>query len=91
MARWNEKMPRFFYWLVVIAFGVGCGAFTINTAIHSAGAVPHPWWSDMYPYIIGVSAGIVFACKFTVRGGYKDIDIDSVDFNNFNNKENIQR
>ena len=76
--RWHAKMPRFFYWLIVVACGIGGLALSINTAITLAGGTPHDWWTDLYPYIIGASAGTIFCCKFTVAGGFRDIDPDKV-------------
>ena len=29
--RWHQKMPPFFYWLVVVACGIGGLVFTIKT------------------------------------------------------------
>lgn len=76
--RWHQKMPKFFYWIVVIASGIGGMALTINTSIIAAGGVTHTWWNDIYPYIIGTCAGTIFACKFTVNGGFKTVDPDKL-------------
>ena len=37
------------------------------------------WWHDVYPYIVGASAGVIAVCKFTVAGGYQKIDPDKVE------------
>ena len=76
--RWHQKMPRFFYWLVVIACGIGGLAFAINNGIPALGGTHADWWADVYRYILGACIGIVFVCKFTVAGGYKKIDPDKV-------------
>lgn len=76
--RWHSKMPRFFYWLVVIAVGIGGTAATINTLVPMTGGVLHEWWTDLYPYIFGGSVGVICACKFTVSGGWKEVDPDKV-------------
>ena len=76
--RWHQKMPRFFYWLIVVACGIGGAAAAINQLVPMTGGVLHAWWIDLYPYIFGSCVGIVFACKFTVAGGYKDIDPDKL-------------
>lgn len=76
--RWHSKMPRFFYWLVVIAVGIGGLAFAINTGVPALGGTLHEWWTDIYSYIIGGCIGTIFVCKFTVAGGYKEIDPDKV-------------
>lgn len=74
LGRWHQKMPRFFYWLVVIACGIGGLAVAINKLVPLTGGVLHEWWVDLYPYIFSTCLGIVFTCKFTVAGGYKRID-----------------
>ena len=76
--RWHRKMPRFFYWLTVIASGVLFVAVTIHLTVESSGANHVAWWQDVYPYIVGASAGVIAVCKFTVAGGYKKIDPDKV-------------
>lgn len=76
--RWHQRMPRFFYWIVVIACGVGGCAFTVNSALPALGGTHAEWWPDAYRYILGACIGIVFVCKFTVAGGYRDIDPDKV-------------
>ena len=77
-SRWHLKMPKFFYQVVVVASGIGGMALTINTSIIAAGGVTHMWWNDIYPYIIGTCAGTIFACKFTVNGGFKTVDPDKL-------------
>lgn len=78
MERWHQKMPRFFYWLVVIACGVGGTAFAINSGVPALGGTLSEWWTEIYSYIIGGCIATVFVCKFTVAGGYKSIDPDKV-------------
>ena len=80
--RWHQRMPRFFYWIVVIACGVGGCAFAINNGIPALGGTHAEWWPDAYRYILGACIGIVFVCKFTVAGGYREIDPDKVLRNN---------
>ncbi len=76
--RWHQKMPRFFYWLVVIACGIGGTAYTINTAVPALGGTLGEWWHDIYTPVLCTCIGIIFACKFTVAGGYKKIDPDAL-------------
>lgn len=76
--RWHQKMPRFFYWLTVIACGVGGAAFAINQGLPMLGGEHAEWWPGVYRYVVSTCIGIVFTCKFTVAGGYKDIDPDKI-------------
>ena len=76
--RWHQKMPRFFYWLVVIACGIGGTAFAINSGVPALGGTLDEWWTDIYSYIVGGCIGIIFVCKFTVAGGYKEISPDDI-------------
>lgn len=71
-------MPRFFYWLVVIACGIGGLAFAINTVVPALGGTLDAWWEEWYGRILSGCIGVVFACKFTVAGGYKEIDPDKI-------------
>lgn len=76
--RWHHKMPRFFYWMVVIACGIGGCAFTIHTGVPAMGGTLPEWWNDIYAYVISTCIGVVFTCKFTVAGGYKRINPDKL-------------
>lgn len=76
--RWHQKMPRFFYWLVVVACGIAGAAFAINTGVPALGGTLDEWWTEWYGRILSGCIGVVFACKFTVAGGYKKIDPDKI-------------
>lgn len=76
--RWHRRMPRFFYWVTVIASGVLFVSVSIHLTVESAGAVHADWWQQAYPYLVGASAGIIAVCKFTVAGGYKKVDPDKI-------------
>lgn len=71
--RWTLKMPRFFRGLTMLCACVAGTALSINTAMVMAGAMPHEWWTDIYPLLIGVPTGMVIVCKLTVAGGYKEV------------------
>ena len=76
--RWHQKMPRFFYWIVVIATCLGSTAFAINAGVPALGGTLHEWWTDIYSYVIGGCIGVIAVCKFTVAGGYKNINPDDI-------------
>ena len=74
--RWHQKMPRFFYWMVVVACGIGGTAAAINLGLPMVGGTHSEWWDEAFRYIFSICIGVVFACRFTVAGGYRDIDPD---------------
>lgn len=76
--RWVGRMPRFFRQLVVLCCCIVATAVGVNTAMVAAGAVPHEWWNDIYPLLVGVPTGMAIVCKLTVAGGYKDVDPDAL-------------
>jgi len=76
--RWTQKMPRFFRQLMVLCVCVAGTAYGINTFMVMAGAMPHEWWTDIYPLLTGVPVGMAIVCKLTVAGGYKDVDPDKL-------------
>ena len=62
-------MPKFFKKLMWVCALVGGTAVAVNMAMTAFGAQPHEWWVNVYPYLVGGSAGMMFACKMTVKGG----------------------
>lgn len=76
--RWRNAMPKFFriiFWVCSLISGT---AIAINSAIIAGGGTAHEWWQEIYPYLIGIPAGMAFACKFTQTYGTdgKPIDYD---------------
>ena len=76
--RWMGKMPRFFRQLTVLCVCVAGTAFGINQVMVMGGAIPHEWWTNVYPLLLGVPTGMAIVCKLTVAGGYKNINPDSL-------------
>lgn len=74
--RWKKAMPSFFKKMMYLFTLIGGTAIAAHVAITSFGITPHDWWLDISPYIIGGSAGVVFACKFTVSGGFRGEKVD---------------
>ena len=85
--RWHMKMPKFFYWITIVAMCVLCIAVTIHFTVEAAGAQHVEWWSNAYPYIVGVCAGIITICKLTVNGGYKKLNPDNITGKTILNKD----
>ena len=67
--RWQNSMPKFFkvvFWICSLVSGT---ALAVNTAVVAGGGTTHEWWVDVYPYLIGIPAGMAFVCKFTQTYG----------------------
>lgn len=69
LERWHKAMPKFFKRVMWICGLISGTALAINEAMQLAGASPHEWWIDIFPYLVGAPAGAMFVCKFTVKGG----------------------
>ena len=66
-SRWTNAMPKFFKWVFRIFAFIGGLALAVNEGMVVAGAQPHEWWIDIYPYLIGTSAGAAFVAKMTQK------------------------
>jgi len=87
--RWQEKMPKFFRWMMYICAFVAGLALSVNTAITLGGGTTHEWWNDIYPYLLGVPAGAAFCAKFTVDGGMREKALDNLNKNNILDKDDF--
>lgn len=74
--RWSNAMPKFFRVVCWTCSLISGTALAVNTAIVAGGGTPHAWWSDIYPYLIGVPAGMAFAAKFTQKYSGRPVDYD---------------
>ena len=74
-ARWKATTPLFFKWIVRLGLAVSGTAVAIHVALVSGGAVEPAWWTDIYPYLIGVPAGMAAVAKMTrVDANVKEVD-----------------
>ena len=67
--RWSNTMPKFFKIILCICALISGTALAVNTAIVAGGGVPHEWWTEIYPYLLGIPAGAAFVAKFTQTYG----------------------
>ncbi len=61
--RWRAETPRFFRRVVWTGASVSGVAIAVNTALGMAGAVAPVWWNDIFPYLVGVPAGMAAVAK----------------------------
>lgn len=71
--RWRQAMPTFFKRMMMVFACVGGAAITVHLAFKGLDITPHEWWNDVLPYLVGISVGGCFVCKFTVAKGKVDI------------------
>ncbi len=60
-------MPVFFKWIMGIGTSVAAIALAIQMALDSGGATIPEWWEKIYPYLIGIGAGMTASAKFTQK------------------------
>lgn len=65
--RWKSQIPIFFKWIMGLGTGVAAVALAIQMSLNSAGATIPDWWEALYPYLIGLGAGMTATAKFTQK------------------------
>lgn len=63
--RWKAKTPRIFKFIIKVALGVSGVSVAIHSALMAAGAGEPMWWQEIYPYLVGVPAGMAAVAKIT--------------------------
>lgn len=63
--RWRAQTPLLFKRIIKIALSISAIALGINGALEMGHADIPIWWSVVYPYLIGVPAGMSVIAKFT--------------------------
>ncbi len=64
-SRWRNHMPKFFSRICWVCALISGTALAANTAVQAGGGTTHEWWNELYPYLLGVPAGMAFVAKFT--------------------------
>lgn len=65
--QWKAQVPIFFQWVIGIGAGVATVALAIQMALTSGGATIPEWWEIIYPYLIGIGAGMTATAKLTQK------------------------
>ena len=63
--RWKAKTPKIFKRIIKFALAISGLAIAVHGALVAAGAVEPDWWTAIYPYLIGVPAGMASVAKIT--------------------------
>ena len=67
-------MPKFFRNICWVGTLISGAALAANTAITAGGGTTHAWWDNIYPYLLGIPAGMAFVAKFTQQYSGQPID-----------------
>lgn len=68
-SRWRNAMPIFFKRMMWLGGLMSGTAIAVHEVFDHYGIVADDWWIFVERYLIGIGAGIVFACKFTQKYG----------------------
>lgn len=63
--RWRSTTPLFFKNVIRISLTISGTAMGIHEAIGLGGGMEPAWWVDIYPYMIGIPAGMATLAKLT--------------------------
>jgi hypothetical protein len=63
--RWRSESPLIFKRITRICLGISAMSIAMHMACMGAGAVEPYWWTAIYPYLVGVPAGMAFVGKLT--------------------------
>lgn len=69
IGRWKAQVPLFFKWLMGVGAAISTISIAIHTALISANAMIPEWWQTVYPYLVGMGAGMAAASKLTQTYG----------------------
>ena len=63
--RWMSESPLIFKRITNICVTISAMAVAMHMACMAAGAIEPYWWTSVYPYVVGISAGMAFVSKLT--------------------------
>lgn len=70
--RWNSKSPKLFKRITNIGCSVSAIAISVNLALVASGANEPQWWVNIFPYLVGIPAGMAAVAKLTKENGRQD-------------------
>ena len=63
--RWKSDSPRLFRWITRVGSGIAAISLAVHLAVVGGGGVEPYWWTNIYPYLIGIPAGMAAVAKLT--------------------------
>ena len=63
--RWQTESPAIFKFITNLCLAISGMAIAIHVAVTTAGATEPNWWNIIYPYLVGIPAGMAFVAKMT--------------------------
>lgn len=63
--RWNADSPILFKRITNIGCAISAIAISVNIALSASGASEPSWWVSVFPYLVGIPAGMAAVAKLT--------------------------
>ena len=63
--RWKADSPKLFRWITRVGSGIAAISLAVHLAVVGGGGVEPYWWTNIYPYLIGIPAGMAAVAKLT--------------------------
>jgi hypothetical protein len=63
--RWQAETPIVFKKIIKFGVGISTTVLAIQLALEASHAIIPDWWATIYPYLIGIPAGMATISKFT--------------------------
>ena len=70
--RWKAESPILFKRITSIGCTISAIAISVNLALAASGANEPQWWVNIFPYLVGIPAGMAAVAKLTKENGRQD-------------------